>query len=154
MSHAKYHFDFLLVKNQNKCSSGILWVLKSTWCLRKGILQKLTISSAEADKFETEAKAWVTYFTSIYQSKNVTPYIHIMAIHIPEFIHKSTNLAQFNQQGMEKLNDQTTIDFARSTNHNYRNLEALKQLLYKENRMELWKIMVSTYTKTYKMFHL
>ena len=114
MSHAKYHFDFLLVKNQNKCSSGILWVLKSTWCLRKGILQQLTISSAEADKFETEAKAWVTYFTSIYQSKNVTPvpYIHIMAMHIPEFIHKYTNLVQFNQQGMEKLNDQTTIDFA------------------------------------------
>ena len=205
MSHAKYHFDFLLVKNQNKCSSGILWVLKSTWCLRKGILQQLTISSTEADKFETEAKAWVTYFTSIYQSKNVTPYIHIMAMHIPEFIHKYrtwenfgggkfwringskvfgeekfgesvgsilkilafiniggekfgelptvrqirqnfpppkfshvryTNLAQFNQQGMEKLNDQTTIDFARSINHNYRNLEALKQLLYKKNKME------------------
>ena len=37
---------------------------------------------------------------------------------------------------MEKLNDQTTIDFARSTNHNFRNLDALKQLLVKKNRIE------------------
>ena len=37
---------------------------------------------------------------------------------------------------MEKLNDQTTIDFAQSTNHNYWNPEALKHL-YKKNRMEL-----------------
>ena len=35
--------------------------------------------SAEADKFETEAKVWVRYVTSIYHSKNITPHIHLMA---------------------------------------------------------------------------
>ena len=98
-----------------------------------GILQQQRISSAEANKFEADAKTWVRNFTQIYQSKNVTPYIHIMAMHVPEFIHKYDNLVQFTQQGL----DQTTIDFARSTNHNYKNLEALKQLLQK--RIE-WNI--------------
>ena len=37
---------------------------------------------------------------------------------------------------MEKLNDQTTIDFAKSTNHNYHNLEALKQIMEKRNRIK------------------
>ena len=29
-----------------------------------------------------------------------------------------------------------TIDFARNTNHNYRNLDALKQLMQKKNKVE------------------
>ena len=59
----------------------------------------------------------------------------VVAMLIPEFLKKYGNLVQFTQQGMEKLNDQTTINFARSTNHNYRNLDALKQLMDK-NRIE------------------
>ena len=37
---------------------------------------------------------------------------------------------------MEKLNNDTTINFARSTNHNFHNLGALKQLIQKKNRIE------------------
>ena len=37
---------------------------------------------------------------------------------------------------MEKLNDETTIDYARSTNHNFQNLDALTQILEKRNRIE------------------
>ena len=163
MLHARYRFIFLPTKKQKRCSGETLWVLRSMWCLRKliyqeilpnlpnvhkiqelwekfkqlyGIFQQQTITSDEATKFEMDAIDWVKKFTTIYQSKNITLYIHIMAMHIPEFIRKYENLAQFMQQGLEKLNDQTTIDFARSTNHNYRNLEALKQLLQKKNRME------------------
>ena len=50
-------------------------------------------------------------------------------MHVPEFL-KST------QQGLEKYNDQMTINFARNANHNYRNLEALRQLMQKKNRIE------------------
>ena len=57
-------------------------------------------------------------------------------MHIPEFLHKYKNLVCFTQQGMEKLNDETTIDFTKSTNHNYHSLEALKQLMTKRNRIE------------------
>lgn len=65
----------------------------------------------------------------VYQSKNVTPYIHILAKHIPDFIQRYKNISQFTQQGLEKLNDQTTLDFARSTNHDYCSLAALTQLM-------------------------
>lgn len=79
---------------------------------------------------------WIIDFTSIYLSKHVTPYMHLMAMHISQFLTKYGNLVTFTQQGMEKLNDQTSIDYARSTNHNYRTLEALKQLIEKKNRIE------------------
>lgn len=68
--------------------------------------------------------------------KNVTPYIHILAKHIPEFIQKYKNVSQFSQPGLEKLNNQTTLDFARSTNHDYHSLAALTQLMQKRNRIE------------------
>ena len=59
-----------------------------------------------------------------------------MAMHIPEFLLRYKSLVIFTRQGIEKLNDQTTIDFARSTNHNYHNLDALKQIMQKRNRIE------------------
>ena len=62
--------------------------------------------------------------------------MHIFANHVPEFLSKYGNLVMYTQQGMEKLNDETTINFARSTNYNFRNLDALKQLLQKKNRLE------------------
>ena len=94
------------------------------------------ISSDVASKFGKDAKQWVRNFLKIYQSKNVTPYMHIFANHVPEFLSKYGNLVMYTQQGMEKLNDETTINFARSTNYNFRNLDALKQLLQKKNRLE------------------
>lgn len=39
-----------------------------------------------AVKIEQEAKAWVRLFTTIYQTKDVTPYMHALAMHVPEFI--------------------------------------------------------------------
>ena len=40
----------------------------------------------------------------------------------------------FTQPGIESW---TTIDFTKSTNHDYRNLDALKQILAKRDRIEL-----------------
>ena len=100
------------------------------------VLQQEEISNNEIDTFRKDAKQWVLNFTMIYQSKNVTPYIHILAQHIPEFIQKYSNISQFAQQGLEKLNNQTTIDFVKSMNHDYCSLAALTQLLQKRNRVE------------------
>ena len=98
-------------------------------------LQRKKFTPAEADCFGESAKKWVKDFTSLYQTSHVTPYIHVLAMHVSE-LKKHGNLVQFTQQGMEKLNDQTTIDYTHNTNHNYRNLEALKQLMEKRNRIE------------------
>ena len=67
--------------------------------------------------------------------------MHIFANHVPEFLSKYGNLVMYTQQGMEKLNDETTINFARSTNYNFRNLDALKQLLQKRIDLSTWKIL-------------
>ena len=53
---------------------------------------------------------------SIY-AKHVTPYIRIMAKHIPEFLCKYGSLEKFTQQGIKKLNDQTKIDNAKNTRY-------------------------------------
>ena len=39
----------------------------------------------DIDKLENSIKSWVDSFTALYQSKDVTPYIHAFAMHVPEF---------------------------------------------------------------------
>ena len=129
----KINLPILIPHLPNVDAVQALW--KSFQCLHKS-LHSTSVSNADADYFGTNAKKWVTEFMAVYQTKNVTPYIHLMAMHVPKFLKEYGNLVQFTQQGMEKLNDQTSIDFARSTNHDYRSLEALRQLMEKKNRIE------------------
>jgi len=53
----------------------------------------------------------------VYQTKDVTPYIHALLNHVPEFIRLHGNLISFTQQGLEKLNDVSTKEFQRASNH-------------------------------------
>ena len=50
-------------------------------------------------------------FLKQYQTKNITPYVHSFAFHVPEFIAKFSSVCRFNQQGLEKLNDVTTQQY-------------------------------------------
>ena len=89
---------------------------------------------ANIEELRTSIKEWVKLFLFIYQSKDVTPYIHAFMMHVPEFIALHGNLVSFTQQGLEKLNDFSTKQFQRASNH--RNIESLKQLLEKRNHVE------------------
>ncbi len=60
--------------------------------------------------------------------------MHAFAMHVHQFLSLDGNIVTFSQQGLEKLNDITTIHYQHSTNH--RESEALKQLLEKGNRIE------------------
>jgi len=60
---------------------------------------------------------WLRNFLDVYQATNVTPYVHLLSCHIPEFIKKYGTIAPFSQQGLEQLNDIITKDYYRSTNH-------------------------------------
>ncbi len=98
------------------------------------LIQLLGESECVASDFEDRAKAWVRDFTSLYQSKDVTPYMHAFAQHVPEFLRLyDNNIVIFSQQGLEKLNDLTTKHFQRASNHQE---GALKQVLEKRNRIE------------------
>ena len=86
------------------------------------------------DQLQDDVNNWITLFTTIYQTKHVTPYMHILVSHIPQFIKFYGSLACFSQQGLEKLNDEITKDYFRSTNQ--RDTESLMQLMLKLNRLE------------------
>ena len=98
-------------------------------CIRSDSLTTETISA-----FESDAQQWLKKFLSVYQTKHVTPYIHALVAHVPEFLRIHRTIAPFTQQGLEKLNDQMTRFYFGSSNH--RGTDALTQVLQKKNRLE------------------
>ena len=58
-----------------------------------------------AIKVQQQTKDWVTLFNSLkdkcdgYQPDNITPYIHIMALHAAVVITRNGNLYRFSCQG-------------------------------------------------------
>ena len=46
-----------------------------------------SIDNEKIEKFKTTVTDWLTSFLSVYQTKNVTPYMHTLVFHIPEFLN-------------------------------------------------------------------
>jgi len=88
----------------------------------------------EIMQLKTKIKSWFENFLKLYQTKDVTPYMHALNAHVPEFLKLYKNIAYYTQQGMEKYNDRASKDYFRSTNH--RGVAALKQLFLKKNRIQ------------------
>ena len=84
---------------------------------------------------EDKIKKWFEKFLTLYQAKDVTPYMHALYAHVPEFLKLYQNLEYYTQQGMEKYNDTVSKDYFRSSNH--RGVSALKQLFLKKHRIQL-----------------
>ena len=108
--------------------------LQLLWSEFFNLISILGKSECDVDEFQERAKEWVKLFTSLYQTKDVTPYMHAFTMHVPEFIRLHGNITMFTQQGLEKLNDLTTKYFQRGTNHHEE--EALRQILERINRIE------------------
>ena len=92
------------------------------------------LNKDSVDSLRDHVKKWMSLFLTVYQTKHVTPYMHLLVSHIPQFLGIYGTLAPFSLQGLEKLNDDLTKDYFRSTNH--RDSDALKQMLLKLNRIE------------------
>ena len=97
------------------------------------VLRVKILSEEKIREFDKSVKDWLVLFLSVYQTKHVTPYMHTLVAHIPEFLESYGSLAAFSQQGLEKLNDLLTNNYFRSTNHHH---DALQQILLKLNRLE------------------
>ena len=108
--------------------------IQNLWMEFWRLFNKLRGYECDPDHLQRDAKSWVSDFLVLYQTKNVTPYVHAFVHHVPEFIKHYGNVASYTQEGMEKLNDITTKHYQRSTNH--RDMESLKQVLEKKNRIE------------------
>jgi len=64
------------------------------------------------------------------------PYMHLMITHLPEFLHIHWSISLFTQKNLEKLNDvYTQLHFNRN---NHKDMEALKQILLRKNRLEFY----------------
>ena len=93
-----------------------------------------TLNKTEIKEFTKKARSWIELFTDTYQTRHVTPYMHVLVAHIPTCLEKFGSLAIYSQQGLEKLNDEITKAYFKSTNH--RNRAALEQIMFKFNRLE------------------
>ena len=51
----------------------------------------------DIDEFEMSVKSWVIKFTELYQTKDVTPYIHAFSMHVPQFLRMYGNVSVFTQ---------------------------------------------------------
>ncbi|KAK3082818.1 hypothetical protein FSP39_006271 [Pinctada imbricata] len=82
--------------------------------------------------FFSKAKAWIQDFVSLssslegYDSKNVTPYMHILVYHVPHLLQKYGSIKQFTGQGVEKCNDDIKLIYHRKTNKHDATAEALR----------------------------
>ena len=92
------------------------------------------LTEAEISKFATDVKSWLQLFLQVYHTKHVTPYMHALVAHMPEFLRTYGAITPFTQQGVEIFNDLYTHFYIHSTNH--RKTEALEQLLLKQNRID------------------
>jgi hypothetical protein len=75
--------------------------------------------------------------------KPITPYQHVLVYHVPEFLEKHLELNLFNTQGLEKLNDFTTIDYMSATNRGHSRTWYLTQLFEKRNRIDFYQLNIS-----------
>ena len=84
------------------------------------------------DFIKIKCKEFLDLFIEIYQVSKITPYIHMLSFHVPELYEKYGPLNYFSGQGLEKLNDLTTVQFFRNTN---KKESFLKQLLERDFRL-------------------
>jgi hypothetical protein len=96
------------------------------------ILNSWSPSKLEVDSFFELARKWVLDFRSLsehlegYDSKSITPYIHVMVYHVPKMLKTYGSIKQFTGQGVEKSNDDIKMIYHRKTNKHCATAEALR----------------------------
>ena len=118
-------------------------------------LMDQNLSPDQIDQFEDSARAWVSLYYNTYCSTDITPYMHVLACHIPEMMRLHGNISHFCQQGLEKVNDLVTKWYHRSTNFG---AKSMSQILAKQHRLQtlgtkfkpqpLWNVQCSKCNQT------
>ena len=54
--------------------------IQTLWSTFFELMKTINEQDCDSDEIDVETKVWVTLFSSIYQSKYVTPYTHAFAI--------------------------------------------------------------------------
>ena len=132
---ANINIPSLLPHHGDKEKIQQIWVDFSH--LYKRITIQKDLDEQEIMQIQEEIEKWVALFLDVYVTKHLTPYMHAFLHHIHEFLRLHRNINLFNQQGLEKLNHDSTKSFFSATNQ--RGVEAFTQLLQKKNRLEYFK---------------
>ena len=88
---AKITISVLLPTIPNSADVQKLWA--DFLQLYKSLTSTTPVNHTE---FQKDAAKWHRLFISVYQSKNVTPYIHLLSSHILEFLEKYKTIAPFS----------------------------------------------------------
>ena len=104
--------EVLFPEHENICNIAQLW---KTFLDIYGELRKAF--AAEVDPFSKKIEAWIKDFLFLYQINQVTPYMHALWAHVPDFLRLYACIGDFNQQGLEKCNDEVSKCYFRATNH-------------------------------------
>ena len=100
------------------------------------ILSKNEFLTAELENLRLRINNWITHFLSIYQTRDTTPYIHLLTHHCTDIIENHGSVAMFNTQGLERMNDIVSKMYFRSTNQSK---DSLQQLILKHKRIEYFE---------------
>lgn len=76
---------------------------------------------------------WYESLISVCTPKIATPYMHLFVVHSANLIERFGSINIFNAQGLEKLNDMTTTEYYRGTNHR-NGVESLSQIMRRSKR--------------------
>lgn len=74
-------------------------IVQKLWDIFKAICQILW-SNKKLDEngitdFTTKVTSWVTLFPSVYHTRHVTPYMHVLVAHVPKFLKDIESLVPF-----------------------------------------------------------
>ena len=100
------------------------------------VLKKDNSQNFDKELLTEELKIWLKSYLKVTQNKPLTPYVHSLVFHVPEFIEKFHHLNLYTTQSLEQLNSVTKTHYFTQTNRRLKDLAFLKQLLEKQNRME------------------
>ena len=98
-------------------------------------MTKKNCNASELDDFKAMTKQWVKLYAQTYLAMDVTYYMHVMAMHMPQSMSVHGSLSGFSQQTFEKMNDQLKSLYFKASDHKLGNLQAFEQIIQKMNRI-------------------
>ena len=109
--------------------------VQKLWKSLESIISKLGEWSNETLKSATDE--WHQTFVEIYRKEQGTPYTHALNDHLAEQVKEHGDISLFNQQSVEKLNDQTTREYFSATN---KHSDYLHQMILRRGRIDDYEI--------------
>ena len=97
-------------------------ILQDIWTEFWHLFHELGKPDINPKQLQEDIKTWVRNFLKVYQTKNITPYVHAFVFHVPEFIEAYGNICQFFRE-VERYHHPTLLESYKMRNTEQRNTE-------------------------------